>query len=183
MLITIILAILFNVKPSYSASNQERTVEFYLDHHIDYECLEEPCVDVFPEMSFAEKDNYRRDLMFSAYRVNMGRSSIEFINPRINNRVISPTTMRCSKYKRNFFGYEVCQSWTTIDITHGLCAQLGLRQSEDVTRSDYERFRSSRYPILYKYDEAGELWNTLRIGSYLAPPTNYTAIQVLRCSL
>ncbi|MAZ47497.1 MAG: hypothetical protein CME65_02975 [Halobacteriovoraceae bacterium] len=158
-------------------------MEFYLDHHLDYECLEEPCVDVFPEMSFIEEDNYRRDLKFSAFRVNMHETSIEFISPRINNRVISPTTMRCTEYKRNFFGYEVCQNWTTVDMSHALCSQLGLGQTDGIARSEYTSFRSTRYPILYKYSETRELWNTIRIGSYLAPATNYTGIQILRCSL
>lgn len=166
-----------------ATSSDDREVEIFIDQLVDYECLEEPCVDVFPPMSFVQTNNYRQEIQFSAYRVNIQNNIIEFIRPRIKNRIISPSTMRCVEWKTNFFGMEICSRHINVDISNILCEQLGLRQVSQRVISSYRSFRSSSFPFVYKYADSKEEWTSLRVGSVLAPAFNYQGISVLKCRL
>ncbi|GAB4418889.1 MAG: hypothetical protein OHK0056_28670 [Bacteriovoracaceae bacterium] len=131
---------------------------------------------------FDQKDERGRNLKFSADNVLIEDHEVVFENPRINGRVIKDIETWCSKSKKNFLGYEVCQEISSRDISHSLCKQLGHEDSAtkegEIT---FSRAISSRDAFLYMFAD-GE-WNHLRIGSMLAPSVSYTKLSKLRCKL
>ncbi|MBD64749.1 MAG: hypothetical protein CME62_06055 [Halobacteriovoraceae bacterium] len=176
-----LLIILNCVSLSLSAKSKQE-VELIINDEVHYECLSGNCIKRLPYMKFNEINNRGDHLEFSAQKVRMRNNSIVFYHPRMKNRPFAPTASVCAKYKKNFFGRNVCQKLVPRDIRNTLCSKLGLGESRNHSIGT-ARFRSTHYPIFYKYEKDSDEWSILRIGSVLVPATKYIGVKRLECTL
>jgi hypothetical protein len=148
-----------------------------------YECHQENCIEDFPNLIFDETTDRKEVVAFNAEFVTKEGDALIFTNPRISKTLISPETTVCLSYKKNFFGYDICQELVLRDIRSSLCRKLGLGDSDNSVEQGLKSYNTAPHPFLYRFILDKDYWSLLRLGSLLLPSTNFTAINKLKCLL
>ncbi len=131
-------------------------------------------------VKFSMKNDRGEPLKFKATQIELRGGVVEFIDPRLNGKVISSTENNCARTKKNIFGYEVCQEVAATAIADKLCKQLGLPgASSDLPSGEVERVANTSEPFSYKFDEGK--WHVLKLWSALSPRIYHSRLKKLSC--
>ncbi len=181
----IFLIFLMNIMTmSLLAESKKKDVELTVNRDgFEYECHQENCLKDLPNLVFNEVSERHDALTFSAKFVAKEGDSLVFINPRIDKYLISHESTVCVRYKKNIFGYDICQELKKVDIRDSICRMLGLVNSDNSTEHALLSYNSFSHPFLYQYSKDQDYWMSLRLGSVLLPSTNFLAINKLKCQL
>ncbi len=176
--LTFLLSILFFLPPALSATEDLAVCTAELDSFKDPVDVQELLHHLF--VKFEMKDVQGKRLKFKAKEIILGSGVVEFIDPRLNGKVIDYMDSNCVRSKKNIFGYDVCQEVGGKEIADTLCKQMGLPgASEQNPTGEAETVSSTHEKTTYKFG-SGQ-WSSLRLWSALTPRIYHTRLKKLSC--
>ncbi len=184
MKISISLALIVIASLGFSAEIKKKEFELTVNKEgFEYECHQAKCIEELPNLLFNEINDWKEEVVFNAEFVTKEGNALIFTNPRLSKTLISPETTVCLRYKKNIFGYDMCQELKQVDIRSSLCQMLGLGEADLSFDQGIRTYSTGSQPFLYRYSKDHQYWSRLRLGSMLLPSTNYQAIAKLKCNI